>query len=125
MEASPRRRWVAGGSVRFLGWFRAAVAAGNFQESVRHGDSCQRPATGSTSCDCVPLREAWGLTVTQIATAAGLSERAVRFYLAGARHPRATTLPRLARAVGLVATLENGGTVGYPVVIFPCQASAS
>lgn len=51
-------------------------------------------------------REARGLTVAQIATAAGLSERAVSFYLAGARHPRATILPRLARAVGMVEPLD-------------------
>ncbi|MET7621762.1 helix-turn-helix transcriptional regulator [Streptomyces sp. NPDC005408] len=54
--------------------------------------------------DCLRLRtarEVRGLTVAEIARAAGTSDRAVSFYLSGQRHPRAEVLPRLARAVGL------------------------
>lgn len=59
--------------------------------------------------DCLRLRaarEQKQLTVPEIAAAADLSERAVRFYLAGTRRPRAPVLPRLARAVGLAEPLD-------------------
>ncbi|MEU1820286.1 helix-turn-helix domain-containing protein [Streptomyces roseifaciens] len=59
--------------------------------------------------DCLRLRavrEGEGLTVAEIAAAASLSTRAVSFYLAGTRHPRAEVLPRLARAVGLDDPLD-------------------
>lgn len=59
--------------------------------------------------DCLRLRaarETEGLTVAEIASAAGLSTRAVSFYLAGTRHPRADVLPRLSRAVGLADPLD-------------------
>lgn len=59
--------------------------------------------------DCRRLRTAraeQGLTVAEIAAAAGLSERAVSFYLAGTRQPRAPVLPRLSRAVGLDDPLD-------------------
>ncbi|MFG1857537.1 helix-turn-helix domain-containing protein [Actinomadura geliboluensis] len=59
--------------------------------------------------DCMRLRgarEHAGLTVPEIEAAADLSERAVSFYLAGTRRPRAPVLPRLARAVGLAEPLD-------------------
>ncbi|MER6005597.1 helix-turn-helix domain-containing protein [Nonomuraea angiospora] len=62
--------------------------------------------------DCLRLRaarEEQGLAVAEIAAAAGLSERAVNFSLAGTRRPRAPVLPRLARAVGLPKPLDLGG----------------
>ncbi|WP_327075504.1 helix-turn-helix transcriptional regulator (plasmid) [Kitasatospora purpeofusca] len=48
-------------------------------------------------------RTSAGTSVARIAGAAGVSERAVSLYLAGARVPRPEVLPRLARAVGLDA----------------------
>lgn len=59
--------------------------------------------------DCLRLRAARDegkLTVAEIAAAARLSERAVSFYLAGTRRPRAEYLPRLSRAVGLDDPLD-------------------
>ncbi|MFF8280028.1 helix-turn-helix domain-containing protein [Streptomyces lateritius] len=54
--------------------------------------------------DCLRLqaaRKEGGLTVAEIARAAGASDRAVSFYLSGQRHPRPEVLARLARAVGV------------------------
>jgi transcriptional regulator with XRE-family HTH domain len=46
-------------------------------------------------------RSAAGSSVSRIAAAVGVSERAVSLYLAGARVPRPEILPRLAAAVGV------------------------
>ena len=51
-------------------------------------------------------REKIDLTLPQIAVAAGISVRALCFYLAGDRQPRAELLPPLARAVGLADPLD-------------------
>lgn len=62
--------------------------------------------------DCLRLQAArpeGGLTVAEIARAAGTSDRAVSFYLSGRRHPRAEALPRLARAVGVDDPLDLCG----------------
>lgn len=59
--------------------------------------------------DCRRLqaaRKEGGLTVAEIARAAGASDRAVSFYLSGQRHPRAEVLPRLARTVGAADPLD-------------------
>ncbi|BDT39481.1 helix-turn-helix transcriptional regulator [Streptomyces yaizuensis] len=64
---------------------------------VPYGFDCQRLRAA---------RESRRLSVAEIAAAAGLSDRAVSFYLAGTRHPRAEILPRLARAVGLDDPLD-------------------
>jgi DNA-binding XRE family transcriptional regulator len=52
------------------------------------------------------VRQEKGLTVAEIAAVAGLSTRAVNFYLAGSRHPRPEKLLRLAQAVGIDDPLE-------------------